>query len=79
MSGFELFKIDKDIPIPVASRTCRYPIADLAVGDSFFVPGRTPHAVQSVVVYWQRKLGTRYLTRSVEIDGARGVRIWRVE
>jgi hypothetical protein len=66
--------IDHDIPVPLNARTCKYPIADLAVGDSFFAPSRTPKELQGTLVHWRRKLGTRYMARKV--DG--GARVWRV-
>jgi len=75
-------EIERDIPIPPPGPRWRrrYPIKDLAVGESFFVPAgdRTAQEVASALARaaWSVKMktGARFTVRSLG-DGAR---LWRV-
>lgn len=69
-------KIEPGIPIPAYSyrgKARRFPIADMAVGDSFLVP-YTDYAALIRAAGRARRLGYRLVMRSLE----NGVRLWRV-
>jgi hypothetical protein len=74
------FKIERNIPLP--PRKTKYPWATMAVGDSFFVPGKPGddsfHNVFSAAMVTQRKL--RRTGRDVTFTVRRcegGTRVWR--
>lgn len=70
------FKIDKDVPMPEVTGT--YPFAQMEVGDSFFVPGRTPKQMQNAAAN-HRKKGKKFKAMQVTEKGVEGTRIWRIE
>ena len=69
-------KIDRNMPIPAQARrsSLKYPFADLDIGESFFVPGRTG-AQLSGFISWNRP--KKFATRTVIENGVKGVRVWR--
>jgi hypothetical protein len=71
--------IDKGVPIPdgagVRDYGCKYPWADMEVGDSFFTYGIKAKSLQSMGYRYGRNRGMRFLAVA-ECDG---VRIWRTE
>jgi hypothetical protein len=83
--------IEKDIPVPVGSdrRSVekKYPLKEMKVGDSFFLPleqdddlkrmaNRISQARQG---YQKRNEGVRFTQRLWEKEGTVGIRVWRVE
>lgn len=70
-----MYKIDKGIPIQKFNSLTKYPWAEMEVGDSFFVPGTRVTRLNGSKAYWERKLSTKYITRTKE----GGVRVWRIE
>ena len=76
-------EIDKGVPVPDDAGTAgvkKYPWAEMADGDSFFVPvleGQTATQVQASIVSSSRKV-CRRVTRTVTENGVLGVRAWRV-
>lgn len=75
--------IEKDIPLPEReSAERRYPIADMDVDDSFFVP-ITPEneegAIRSTLYSTARRLNVKVTLNKREEDGAIGIRCWRYE
>ena len=74
------FKIEKGVPLPDQSsrggRRGKYPWAELEVGDSFFVPGKTARQLGGANTGGRRAFpDRRFVSRTVE----GGTRIWRVE
>lgn len=83
-----MIEIENDIPItPTHSggsrmrRKAIYPLADLEIGQSFFVPckpgktvAQTRNAVSGSIRLCSLKTGARFTTRAIE----GGVRVWRV-
>jgi hypothetical protein len=63
-------KIETGLPIPDRAK---YPVAQMNVGDSFFVAGKTSATISGALAYY-RSDGVRLATRTV--DG--GVRVWRI-
>ena len=68
-------QIDKNIPMP-DSRMRKYPWSSMAVGDSFFAPGRSAttmggNASSVRRLYPERKFACR------GVDG--GTRVWRIK
>lgn len=79
-----MFKIDDGIPVAPVQKTSKYPVADLEVGQSFFVPldGKTSTGIQGALnsaAKPERAKGKSFVTRTITEDGVEGVRIWRVE
>lgn len=87
------YKIDKNLPIPPRprrKRTSKYPIADMEIGDSFFVPtGPFKAAQDSKMKSIRTRLHylrnekriephARFEHRVVTEDGRTGVRVWRI-
>lgn len=72
------FKIDKGIPIPETTTGTKYPFSAMAVGDSFFAPGRTSRQLQNVTSTY-RKRGMKFKAVQQEENGVKGTRIWRIE
>lgn len=66
--------IEKGIPAPAARG--KYPFAQMEVGDSFFVPGKTSRNFP--LGPYNARLGFGFRARTVTVDGVTGVRIWRV-
>ena len=71
MSDEVLIRVDKGVPLPWH----RYPWDEMEVGDSFFVPDKTPASISSPRLHAERSLGIKTISRAV--DG--GVRVWRVK
>lgn len=69
-----MYKIDKDIPIPIRQSLKLWPFKLMEIGDSFWVEG-IPRKLQQLLVKQQRRDGRKYRTKAEGI----GLRIWRVE
>lgn len=72
------FPITAAIPIPAPRDVFvrKYPLRDMAVGESFFVPGVHQRQIGASIRYATcdcRKFATRRVTE----NGVRGLRIWR--
>jgi len=67
-------RIDKDIPIGGIQRK-KYPLGELEIGDSFFVPGKI---VAQITGVFHRYPGRKFSGRTVFESGVKGARIWRV-
>ena len=75
------YEVDASVALPPPSRQGVYPFADLALGESFFVPlnGESRLKVQRrLSVNGSRRPG-RFVTRSLVEDGVPGIRVWRAE
>jgi hypothetical protein len=79
-----MYAVTKRIPIPPPRAAARrYPWADMAKGDSFFVPltAASPIAVRAAAHYAGRRSsnGERYMTSQRTEGGVPGTRVWRVK
>ena len=54
----------------------RHPLSTMGVGDSFFVPNKTPAVFGGIRYTYKPK---RFVFREVTENGIRGVRGWRIE
>ena len=73
-----MLTIDKNVRIPSVSRPGRkpkYPWRTMDVGDSFFVPSKTPCKLSGSMQGAKKRLGRNFTARAVE----GGVRVWRTE
>jgi hypothetical protein len=72
------YKVENSFPVPDFSggpgRPSKYPWKSMAVGDSFFVPGKLVENMSPLANYQERKNGVKFTCRTV--DG--GVRVWRI-
>lgn len=74
-----MLAIDKRVAIPEKKRSGRasiYPTGAMAVGDSFFVPGKTAEEIAGSIY---RNKTRKFTARSVTEKGVKGVRVWRVK
>jgi len=67
-------EIDKNIPIPERAGREMYPFPKMAIGDSFFVKGKTANALRSASINYRRE-GQDYISRQLK----EGARIWRIK
>jgi len=78
-----MITIDKDKPIPKLSgrgAPRKYPFDELAVGESFFVPGKKSTDLGGSIGGARHRLpGRKFRTRTVTENGVDGVRVWRVQ
>lgn len=74
------FKIERGVKLPPPSwgRKKKYPIDQLEVGDSFFVPGKVHTQLSGVRANAIRK-GIKLSVRNETVDGISGVRVYRIE
>ncbi len=76
-------KIDKEIPLPTKSK--KYPLDQLNVGDSFFVscngeePIRTRARIGPTMTRIYHATKKRFTSKLGIENGIAGVRIWRVK
>ena len=80
----EITKIDSGIPVPTKTGWTkthrRYPVAEMKVGQSFFVPTEMlpPKGQDSVRVATYRQ-GKRYGMETLCREVVGGVRVWRIK
>lgn len=74
-------KVDNMIPIPkrAGRRSTKYPWSSMEVNDSFFVTGISATSMSSACVRRSERSGGKFTVRTVEEDGVKGVRVWRIE
>lgn len=73
-------KIDKNIPIPLAPNSRKYPFNEMKVGDSFFVEVaslKRAQMVQANLIGCTRRRKGKFTTRLCR--NPLGIRIWRIE
>lgn len=58
------------------ARPPKYPWRTMAVGESFFAPGRDSTSIHCDARKYHRPL--RFKTKTRVVNGVRGVRVWRV-
>lgn len=73
-----MIKVESGIPVPARTnrqggRPSIYPFADLKVGESFFVPGKTVKTMSQAARRAVKRLEIELITCIVE----GGVRVWR--
>lgn len=91
-----MHEVQRSVPIPKVNKTVRrkYPFEDMAVGDMFFVPGKTKNTLTAITSATGRKLKRTFTTRLTYMvetrDGwkpstkgaknaVQGVGIWRTK
>jgi hypothetical protein len=78
-----MLSAESNVPLIPRSRAhggwYKYPWESLAVGDSFFVEGKSIVGVSAQAVNRTKRHGDKYTCRSVIEGGVPGVRVWRVE
>ena len=69
-----MIKIDKNVPLPKARN--KFPLREMAIGDSFFVEAAKANHIQgSFAILRPMKFATRAFTE----NGVKGTRVWRIE
>jgi hypothetical protein len=71
-----MIKIDKDVPMPNGGKRAKYPLGEMEIGDSIFVPGVSNQGISGSFFVQRPK---RFSVRTVTEGGVNGVRVWRVE
>lgn len=78
-------KIETGIPIPVGWSRSRFPLAQLQVGQSFFVPEGDDKLARKISIkvanFSYTHAGYKFVTRRIAAtgDSPAGVRVWRIE
>ena len=71
------FKIEQGVPMTQGRgpKALKYPWREMKVGDSVFIPDKTPASLRTSIDYakWKMESGTDFKARTVE----GGVRVWR--
>ena len=68
------FVIEKNVPIPLGHAAAKYPLREMEIGDSFFVPGIGKASDFSASYMAGKRLGRKFTIRAVE----GGIRVWRI-
>lgn len=58
-----------------AGRPAKYPWKQIAVGESFFAPNRTTHAMHGCAIHHKPK---KFSCKEVIKKGVFGTRVWRI-
>lgn len=81
----EVFSIDDGIVRPprtrrvTGTRKLKYPFATMEVGQSVFLPGRTPATALNATRVYSQRTGFKFSVRAWEEDGVQGARVWRID
>lgn len=85
-----MINLEKNVPLPEIGRgsnriekqtdRTKYPISEMEVGDSFFVPEKLAvnKTLGNYFTYRAKQIGIRVTTRTVNEQNMRGVRCWRI-
>jgi hypothetical protein len=79
-----MYSIEQNIPIPqMRHGGSQFPLSELAVGESFFVPGgddivkARAKLTAAIANHYRRKKSARRFTVQTQIeDGVKGMRVW---
>lgn len=64
-------------PIPLTKKQCIYPVAELAVGESFRVDGKNINSIN--LTFWRKRTGFGLIARTMtDADGTKHIRVWRI-
>ena len=75
------YKIEKNIPIPLTHKGCRFPLTEMEIGDSFLISLSKKAVIRNAITRLQYKSKEyRFVTRTVSGRGRLGkqLRVWRV-
>lgn len=73
-----MIKIEKGVPFAPNTRIASlYPLADMDVTDSFFVPEKTPAQMNSAIQGYRYRHAKQKKFACVRENG--GVRVWRIK
>lgn len=75
-----MIRIDKNVPAPTSGSGRRtYPWAEMKVGDSFFVPGKTQQNLSATACGWAHRHNpnAKFKTAKRTEGGVTGARVWR--
>ena len=73
-------KIEKGVPLP--TNDAKYPFAKMEVGDSFAVTlddKKTSSRVSTYAHIGGKRLGMKFVVRTVVEKGRKMIRVWRIE
>ena len=70
-----MYKIEKDVPMPVRTARCKYPFESMEVGDSIYVSGVKKSSILSYARQWCSETMNKYSWHAEEEKN--GVRLWR--
>lgn len=76
-------QIEKGVPVPIGNfsekNTFTATLRSMEVGDSFFKAAESPTALQLRINSCKRYVGEdrKFVTRTREENGVKGVRVWR--
>lgn len=69
------YEIERGVPVPDKGSKSKYPLREMEIGDSFFVPNakNTDFAVR------YRLKPKTFVVRVDLVDGVKGIRVWRTK
>lgn len=67
-------KIEKNVPIPTGNGP--YPLKDMEIGDSFFVPNKSHNSISG---YTSSHRPKKFTVMKCEENGIKGLRVWRIK
>jgi hypothetical protein len=71
-------QIEKGVPVPEPKNARKYPLAEMAVGDSFFVPNTAPVCIYPHLKRFRSETpGVSFTCRHRMESGKLGTRVWR--
>jgi hypothetical protein len=70
--------IQSGIPIPPVEPPMKYPLPDMKVGDSFFLPRAKVKRIRGRIYSAAARRKMRVTLRQFTQDGSSGVMIWRI-
>ena len=76
------FHIEKGVPVPEYHGISKFPLLDMAIGDSFVAPLSDKKALQNAITRIHKRNRTfKFITRTVNGRGRAGrqTRVWRVQ
>jgi hypothetical protein len=74
-----MYDIEDGVPISKKignGRPSKYPFRQMLVGQSCFIPDKTPKSLNSL---FPKTDGIKFTMRTVTENGIKGVRVWRIE
>ena len=68
---------EKNVPVPPREVGSKYNFRDMPVGASFRKPVDESQKIRAALFNFAKKSGFKFITRTVEEDGKKWIRVWR--
>ena len=71
-----MYKIERNVPLPLITRESKYDFRNMGVGDSFLFPSSIAHSVRAAATHFSRRNGGVFKFTVRKVDGG-NYRCWR--